>query len=167
MTVRTAGLADVDAMNACHVASIRTFGPATYDAAQVNAWAETDDGEPREYPVEDPDQRVVVAERDDDLAGFGHCHPDPAPEDPAHDAGEVLAVYVHPDHARVGVGTALLADLEAHAREAGCPALELTASLPAVPFYEHHGYREVDRVYHYTDTVEGGLECVRMRKELG
>ncbi len=155
------------------VASIRAFGPAAYDERQVTAWAHVDDPV---YPVDDPGQLLLVAEVDgedgeavdgDDgdesdgapvFAGVGHVAP--AEE-------EVYAVYVHPDHAREGVGTALLEELEAAARDRGCDRLGLTASRNAVPFYEAAGYERTGSVEHDpTGPHDVTLECVRMRKRL-
>lgn len=159
VTVRPATPEDAPTILDAHVASIRAFGPRTYDDRQVAAWA-TKDG-PEQYPIEDDDQYLVVAEvaghggTADELAGFGAVD---------LDDGEVWAVYVHPDHARAGVGSALLADLEETAREDGFESLTLVASLNAVGFYERHGWKGIEEV-----TIEntGGVEmdCLVMRKE--
>jgi len=54
--------------------------------------------------------------------------------------GVVRAVYVAAEAARCGVGTQLLAAVEARARALGIARLILDRSLTAVPFYRHHGY---------------------------
>lgn len=147
---------DAVAILPLHVASIRGLGPAAYDERQVEAWATKDHG-PEGYPVEDDRQRMFVAEvEEEELAGFGQVNLDDA---------EVVAVYVHPDHARRGVGSALLDRLEADARDEGIDALSLTASLNAVPFYERAGYEPVEEVTHAT-TDEVDLTCVEMEKSL-
>jgi putative acetyltransferase len=91
------------------------------------------DGEPDQSPIEDDGHHVVVAERDD-IVEFGNVVP-------ADD--EVRAVYVHPEYARRGVGSTVLAHLEGYALGTGAKRLELQASLNAVEFYERRGYRPV------------------------
>jgi putative acetyltransferase len=179
MQVRPATRADVEAVYDLHVASIRAFGPESYDERQVTAWAETEFRGPDEhYPVGDPGHHFVVARVDRPqagpqnraasetnrelagaLAGFGHL---------AVDAREVQAVYVHPEHAQVGVGSALLAHLEGVAYGLDLSELDLTASLNAVPFYEAAGYERVREDVHETSGggVEAELDVVVMRKVL-
>lgn len=155
--VRQARDSDAAEMLDLHVASIRTFGPDAYDDDAVEAWAYKEDGP--SYPIDNPDHVVVVAESEDgQLAGFGDVVPD---------EGALYAVYVHPDHARVGVGTGILERLEAEARTRGCETLELTASKNAVGFYERAGYDRIESVEHEpSGPHEVTLECVRMRKSL-
>lgn len=156
VTLRLATPADGEALVEVHVASIRELGPAAYDPEQVEAWAANK--RPDRYPLEDESTHAVVAEADresDDIVGFGWVD---------LEAGEVTAVYVHPDHARQGVGRAILEHLETAAREAGLESLGLTASVNAAPFYERFGYEPVEHVDH--DINGERLECVRMRTEL-
>lgn len=132
--VRRATPEDASAMRALHTAAVRELGATAYDDAQVEAWAAPDadrDG----FPFDDPDHHLVVATRDGGVAGFGQFH--------VRDQ-EVVADYVHPGHARQGVGSTLLAHLEGYARGLGFDHLELTASINAVAFYEHHGYEVVE-----------------------
>lgn len=146
---------DAEAILSLHVASIRALGPAAYDEHEVAAWATKDHG-PEGYPVEDDRKRMFVAEADDGIAGFGEVDVD---------GSEVTAVYVHPDHARHGVGSALLDRLETEARAEGLDSLALTASLNAVAFYEAASYEVLGEVTHAT-TDEVDLTCVRMEKTL-
>lgn len=98
------------------------------------------------------------------VVGFGDARPEPSGYTDGVD-GEIRAVYVHPDAARTGVGSAILADLEGWARGRGVASLGLHASLNAVPFYEARGY---DRVGERTHEFEGGVEApvVEMHKRL-
>ena len=91
-SVRTARERDLPAVADLHVAAIEAFGPEAYDYEAVEAWAATDDQPAERYDLSAG--HWVVAERGGDVAGFGHLDPD---------AAEVVAVYVHPDHAREGV----------------------------------------------------------------
>ena len=49
-------------------------------------------------------------------------------------------LFVHPDHHRKGVATALLATAEAAARAAGLKRMHTEASLTARPAFEASGY---------------------------
>jgi putative acetyltransferase len=59
MQVRPATRADVEAVYDLHVASIRAFGPESYDERQVTAWAETEfRGPDEQYPVGEPGHQL-------------------------------------------------------------------------------------------------------------
>lgn len=75
------------------------------------------------------------------IAGAHGPDDPPAPLlSPHDDAARVRAFYVDPGHARRGIGALLLGVSEAGAQSAGFTDAELTATLPAVPFYAAHGY---------------------------
>lgn len=65
---------------------------------------------------------------------------------PATDAAKVRAIFVHPDFARQGLGTLLLAHVEAAARAAGFRRYEMGSTLTGVPLYRLKGYVEVERI---------------------
>ena len=152
MYVRPVTREDRAALPGLHTAAVEAFGPDGYDADEVQAWAKAGERLPDDYDVDAPDEHFTVAVRGGEIAGFGHV---------VLDAGEVHAVYVHPDHAGHGVGSALLAELEGYARGRGLTALALHSSLNAVEFYELAGYERVD-----ADETDSGLAVVEMRKEL-
>lgn len=164
-TVREMTPGDAEAVLALHVAAARERGPRAYDREQVAAWAEKPDGvEPYLDGLESGQTHQVVAERDGEVVGWGRLDRGGS-EDEDSPVGEVSAVYVDPEHARRGVGSALLARLEDRSRELGLERLTLSASLNAVGFYEHHGYRRVERSTHgTTDGVE--LPVVDMERSL-
>lgn len=151
-SVRPAEPGEETAILSLHQASIRTFGPDAYDPAQVSAWAEKDEVD---YPIGNDEHRFLVAERDGELAGFGDLH---------YPEAEIAAVYVHPDHARSGVGTTILENLELAARRDGIDRLGLLASRNAVGFYTHAGYENVEKRIH--ETGGESLECVWMERQL-
>jgi N-acetylglutamate synthase-like GNAT family acetyltransferase len=66
--------------------------------------------------------------------------------DPATDAAKVRAIFVHPDFARQGLGTAILAHVEAAAVAAGFHKFEMGSTLTGVPLYTLKGYAEVERI---------------------
>ena len=166
VTVRPATPDDRSRIRECHVAAIRARGPEAYDERQVAAWA--DKGNLAEdYPVDEDGHYFVVAElsTDDDPEGveevIGHGHLVPT-------AGEIRAVYVHPDAGGRGVGTAILEALESRARDLRIEDLTLSASLNAVGFYEQAGYERAGRqtysTVHDGETVD--LDVEEMTKHL-
>jgi len=167
-TIRPARPDDESAIEAVHEAAIRAFGPEAYDEVQVSAWAnegvdETGWGVGDVANLGDDDRYAVVAEVDETVVGFGRVRLGAVPDAPAdrllalvdRPVAEVTAVYVHPDHARAGLGTAILDALEARAREAGATVIGLLAARNAVEFYEENGYEAVaSRPHEPADSVE-------------
>jgi putative acetyltransferase len=168
VTVRDPTPDDARAVGEVHQRAILELGRRAYTAEQVAAWS--GDREADDYELDLEGRRFVVAERavepdERTVVGFGSLEPEPESEFADPVAVEVTGVYVHPDHAREGVGSALLADLEAQARAWNADHVWLMASLNAVSFYEAKGYervREHDHEFHgeATGTV------VEMRREL-
>jgi putative acetyltransferase len=185
--VREARPGDADAVRTVHRASILGLGTGAYSREQVEAWAAG--AESADYAaIDDGAYHFVVAEvagdgdadgngsvgeggdgiddgRDDGIPGaggvvaFGSLKL-AAPEGygAAVDA-EVTGVYVHPDAAREGVGTAVIETLEARARAEGVERLGLTASANAVPFYEARGYdRGRERDHEFSAGEDTGVE---------
>lgn len=85
--------------------------------------------------------------------------------DPNSDAAKIRAFYVHPEWARRGVGSAILAACEAAARAAGFTRCEMGATLTGVPLYRLRGYVEMERV---NETLPGGIQfaLVHMEKNI-
>ncbi|UZK67341.1 GNAT family N-acetyltransferase [Sphingomonas sp. M1-B02] len=90
---------------------------------------------------------------------------DDAMLDPSRDAARIRAFFVHPDHARRGVGAALLAASEAAAIAAGFGALELMSTLPGVAFYRRAGFVPGEQILHRAGGV--AIPFVPMRKRIG
>jgi len=65
--------------------------------------------------------------------------------DPAADAAKVRAIFVHPAFARRGLGSAVLAHVEAAAFAAGFRRFEMGSTLTGVPLYSLKGYVETER----------------------
>lgn len=154
MTIRKARTEDICDIAELHVASIRQLGACHYTRDQIDAWASTRPAEHYQSRIETC--FLYVAETNDQIVGFSQLDPRNA---------EIKAVYVHPDHARTGVGSQLLSALEEAARSSGIAALHLSSSLNAVSFYLSRGFSAVENVQH---RLRSGttLECVRMVKQL-
>lgn len=66
--------------------------------------------------------------------------------DPRTENARIRAFFVHPDWARRGIGSRILAACEKAALEAGFQGFELGATLTGERLYAARGYREIDRV---------------------
>ncbi len=109
--------------------------------------------------IADPATNVVVCREAGRLAGFAIMK---YREEEAH----LLLLAVDPRRRRHGIGTALIAWLEATARTAGLGAIMLEArrgNLAAHAFYRRLGYRQIACVPGWYRGVEDG---VRLAKDL-
>jgi HAD superfamily hydrolase (TIGR01509 family) len=97
------------------------------------AWLENKTPEAVQGWLATPGQRLIVAELDGRLAGVAAARAD----------GSILLNYVSPDFTRRGVGSVLLADLEAWARTRGATKARLESTTTARAFYNARGYREI------------------------
>jgi predicted GNAT family N-acyltransferase len=93
----------------------------------------------------------AVALVDDVVLGTGRLLPD----------GTVGRMAVASQARGLGLGAAVLARLEARARERGLTRVELHAQVHATGFYDRAGYVAFGEVY-----LEAGIEHLSMRKEL-
>jgi GNAT superfamily N-acetyltransferase len=94
--------------------------------------------------------------------------PERAPEllDPATDAAKVRAIFVHPEFARRGLGSLILARVEAEAEGAGFRRFEMGSTLTGVQLYRLKGYVEVERIAVPLANGEA-LPVVRMVRNAG
>ena len=173
LLVRAATRADIPALNELIAASARALSAGYYTPAQIDAAITyvfgvdsglVDDG--TYFVVESAGELVGCGgwSRRGALYG-GDQRPMEAAAmlDPATEPARIRAFFVAPGWARRGIGSRLLAVCQAAAEAEGFTSLELMATLPGVPLYVRHGFREVERV---TDQVPSGvaLEFVRMRR---
>jgi len=85
--------------------------------------------------------------------------------DPARDAARIRAFFVHPDHARQGIGSLIIRTCEAAALDNGFTRFELGATLPGVPLYTAMGYQPLERIDEVLPDGEV-LGIVRMGKNI-
>jgi len=85
--------------------------------------------------------------------------------DPAKDAARVRAMYTDPDHARRGIGRAVLGACEVAARAEGFLTEELVATLAGEPLYRACGFSVVEAFEQMT-TVGVAIPLLRMTKRL-
>lgn len=109
--------------------SIREVASQHYRPAQIEAWVRFAD-ETDAWHQRMRSREVWVAETDGKPLGFIQFEP------PDH----IDLTYVHPEHQRCGVASALLAKIEAVARSSGVPALTVEASITSRPFFAACGF---------------------------
>lgn len=83
--------------------------------------------------------------------------------DPTVDAAKIRAIFVHPDFARQGLGSAILAHVEAAALASGFRRFEMGSTLTGVPLYRLRGYTDVERIEVPLHNGES-LPVIRMTK---
>jgi GNAT superfamily N-acetyltransferase len=71
---------------------------------------------------------------------------EPEKLDPEVDAAKVRAIFVHPDFARMGLGSLILNHVEQTAYAAGFRRYEMGSTLTGVPLYTLKGYTPIERV---------------------
>lgn len=98
-------------------------------------------------------------------AGRGHSSDADSALDPARDAARIRAFFVHPTHARRGIGAALMHRCQQAAGDAGFRIMELVATLGGEPLYAASGFAAVER---FEIPLGGALTMavVRMRKTI-
>jgi GNAT superfamily N-acetyltransferase len=90
---------------------------------------------------------------------------DRARRKPGRDAAIIRAFYVHPEHARKGVGGMLIRAGEEAATAMGFDRFELVATLSGIAFYRAMGYSPMEPVP--VELPDGTvIDCLRMQKRI-
>ena len=161
-TLRLATDADIPTLHALIEASVRGLQAGDYTQAQMEGALGTVLGLDTQLIL---DRTYFVAEAADPRGGdariagcggwskrktlFGADRgPGREPEmlDPATDAAKVRAIFVHPEFARQGLGSLILATVEDAARAAGFQRFEMGSTLTGVPLYRLKGYVEIELI---------------------
>lgn len=175
MIIRKATFEDREAMQQLIAESARVLSRKHYNDAQIEAAIATVFGVDTSL-IEDGTYFVV--ESNDMFVGCGgwsrrktlfggdqYASRDTGYIDPQSEPARIRAFFIHPAHARKGIGRAILARCEDEARAHGFRELELMATLPGVEFYKSCGFSE--RGTFELDLVEGvKLELIPMRKAI-
>jgi GNAT superfamily N-acetyltransferase len=173
--LRRATAADVFALDALIDASVRGLGAAFYTSNEIEAGLRHVFGVDTQliadgtyYVIESAGVPVACGGWSGRRTLFGgdrHKSGDDDRLDPRVDAARLRAFFVHPAHARRGLGRRLYEVCAAGARAAGFSRLELMATLPGVPLYEALGFELDEPVA--VPTPSGPLPCVRMARSIG
>lgn len=158
--VRRAGPADVDAIAAAHLDSIRSIGARYYSEDVVSDWGARLNGD---LYMDAMARGEVFFIAIGELAGVREVlgFSSHRVEDDQHRT----AVYVRGSAARLGIGSSLLRSAEAAAIAAGATSVHVAASLAAVGFYRANGFEEVGRGMHRLWSGRP-MACVFMRRDL-
>src|SRR5712664_3334777 len=136
--IRRAGPADVEAITAAHLDSIRSIGAQYYTGVIVSDWGARVEGALYVNAMARGEVFYIAVGQLGDKAevlGFSSHRID----------GEEhrTAVYVRGKAARLGIGSALFRSAEAAAIAAGASSIHVDASLAAVEFYKANGFDQV------------------------
>ncbi|MFZ0632111.1 MAG: GNAT family N-acetyltransferase [Acidobacteriaceae bacterium] len=155
---RLATPADLSGIRALIEASVRGLGPQAYSATQIEqslgTWLGLDTQLVADQtyfvvePAGEPGTLVACGGWSRRRTPFGaDARPgrDDTLLDPKTDAAKIRAFFVHPDWARKGIGSRLLALCEEAARAEGFTRCEMGATLTGIPLYRRHGYVEGER----------------------
>jgi GNAT superfamily N-acetyltransferase len=159
--IRSAQDADIPALHALIEASVRGLQTNDYTPAQIEGALGTVLGLDTQL-IRDQTYFVVEAEDGSRATVFAGCGGwskrktlfgsdgasvrEPDLLDPKIDAAKVRAIFVHPNFARRGLGSLILAHVEAAAQIAGFHHFEMGSTLTGVPLYRLKGYVEIERI---------------------
>jgi len=158
-TIRLATEADIPALHQLIEQSIRGLQTNDYSPTQIQGAIGHALGLDTQLIA---DQTYFIAEPKDRPAIFAGCGgwsfrktlfgSDHGPNrvieslDPALDAAKIRAIFIHPDFARRGLGSLILAHCENAAEQAGFQRFEMGSTLTGVPLYTLRGYQRLDQV---------------------
>ncbi len=125
--IRLATVDDADTMHALHTASVHALCRNVYSPEVIAGWLRN--RTPSGYKGIEKGE-MYVAESNGSVVGFSHVVP-----------GEIVAIFVHPDHVREGIGSALVrhALIKARLNHRG-EAIRIDSTLNAQRFYETLGF---------------------------
>ncbi len=134
MEIRRARMSDAETICALLRRSIIELCVADHrdDPAILDAWLANKIPDNVRRWIERPDNNLLVAAEGDDILAVG-C---------VTDSGEITLNYVSPEARFRGVSKAMLAALEAAARERGAESCALVSTETARRFYASAGYLE-------------------------
>ena len=133
--------------------TVHTVNARDYTEVQLNAWA-TGSIDLTAWDRSFSEHNTLVAIHDGVIVGFGDM-----------DGGYLDRLYVHRDHQRQGIATAIVSELEAQATASGISVFTTHASITAKPFFEKRGYVSVSE----RKVIRSGMELTNyaMEKRLG
>lgn len=140
-----------------HERAVRGLAASHYSRDDIEGWVVPATDENLRRLAVNADREIrLVAELDGSPVGIGAL---------VLEESELRAVYVSPEGARQGCGSALVHEIERIARDNRVPRLKLHASLNAERFYVDLGYDTLERT---EVTLPNGhlMAVVRMGKDL-
>jgi len=130
MNIRTYTEDDLDKVIDLYYDTVHSVYAADYTDEQMDAIAPKDVNRVH-WATSLAKNHTLLAENEaGDLLGFGNIG----------ETGFLDRLYVSKDHQGEGVGSALIHDLEAYARDNGNMTINTISSVTSLPFFEHMGY---------------------------
>jgi putative acetyltransferase len=158
---RRAGPADAAAICDAHGDSILMVASADYPSDVIADWAASSSPERVTSQIAEGVPFFIAVQslphQEDRILGF-------ASHSTAGD-GHHIAVYVRGTAARQGVGRAVYALAEAHARTQGATEIVVESATGAVPFWTTMGFESLGASEHQLRSGRA-MACMRMRKTL-
>lgn len=126
-------ISDAQALANIYYYTIHNVNIRDYSVEQINAWAPTSslelDGWKRKWEKLPP----IVAVSNDVIVGFTEFEPN----------GYIDCFYVHHEHQNKGVGSVLMTEIDANAKQNKVPRVYAEVSITARPFFEKKGFQVV------------------------
>ncbi|WP_028389615.1 GNAT family N-acetyltransferase [Legionella fairfieldensis] len=154
MHIRNAKNDDCFKIYDLHVNSIKHYCSEFYSENAITAWLELKS--PEEYKNHSSNRIIIVAEKDNEIVGFGLIN---------LNKKSIDSLYLKPHMSGKGIGKLLLQKLEEIAQQNQIEMLNLASTLNAVEFYHQMGYQgEVKSIFKLSSGIN--LDCVEMTKKL-
>ena len=154
--IRKATLSDRAAITQLIKDSARSLSRDDYSDAQIEGAIATVFGVDSNLII---DATYFVAESAGELIGCGgwskrktlfggdqYAARDAGYLDPETEPAKIRAFFIHPQHARKGIASAILEACESEAKAAGFRSMELMSTLPGIKLYQACGYEGDSRV---------------------
>lgn len=129
MFLREYRSSDCDRLAELFYQTVHCINARDYTEEQLNAWA-TGKVDIQEWDGSFREHKTILAVEGTEIVGFGDIH----------SSGYLDRLYIHKDHQRQGIVSALCDELE---RSVGSVKITTHASITAKPFFEQRGYRVV------------------------
>ena len=147
--IRIANKNDAATIHEIHTKAARITCAQSYSKAQIDAWLEK--RVPEGYYDGIDKKEMFVAEIDEQIVGFGHAY-----------SGVILAIFVHPNYQRIGIGKGLL-DYALPIALNNSSDLTLEATPNAFEFYKKCGFVKISDGKIIRNKTE--LEVIKMKYE--
>ncbi|HTV09510.1 MAG TPA: GNAT family N-acetyltransferase [Candidatus Aquilonibacter sp.] len=157
--IRVAQPGDVPALHGLIELSVRGLQTADYSPRQIEGALGTALGLDTQLILDGTYFVAFPADKPEVMAGCGGWSArrtlfgsdggsgrDAALLDPLTEAARIRAIFVHPEYARLGLGSMILEHCESEARRAGFGRFAMGSTLTGVPLYRLRGYAELERV---------------------
>lgn len=130
VTIRKATMADVSELEELFRNTVLMVNNRDYTDEEVAEWASYGSRPGRMEELVSTLYLIVASDAEGRIVGFSSIRDD----------GYLHSMFVHKDHQRRGIATALLRHIESYAVEHGIAEIMSEVSITARPFFERNGY---------------------------